>query len=105
MAKKSKPAVAVPPLRIDGDMTIYRALELKQTLLDAVQTHAKVELDLSAITEIDTAGVQLLMLAKRAAQAAGRELRLVGHSPAVVEVFQLFDLAAFFGDPLVVSST
>ena len=105
MAKKSKPAAAVHALRIDGELTIYRALELKQTLLDTVEAQPKVELDLSAVTEIDTAGLQLLMLAKRAAQAAQRELRLVGHSPAVLDVLQLFDLAAFFGDPLVVSST
>jgi len=105
MAKKNKPAAAVHALRIDGELTIYRALELKQTLLDTVEAQPKVELDLSAVTEIDTAGLQLLMLAKRAAQACQRELRLVGHSPAVLEVFQLFDLAAFFGDPLVVPST
>lgn len=105
MAKKNKPAAAVHALRIDGELTIYRALELKQTLLGAVEAQPEVELDLSAVTEIDTAGLQLLMLAKRAAQACQRELRLVGHSPAVLEVFQLFDLAAFFGDPLVVPST
>jgi anti-anti-sigma factor len=104
MAKKSKPAAAVHALHIEGEMTIYRALELRQTLLDAVAAQPKVELDLSAVTEIDTAGLQLLMLAKRAAQAAQRELRLVGHSPAVLDVLQLFDLAAFFGDALVVPS-
>jgi anti-anti-sigma factor len=105
MAKKSKSAATERALRIDGEMTIYRAIELKQVLLDAVGAQPKLELDLSAVTEIDTAGVQLLMLTKRAAQAARCELRLVGHSPAVLEVLQLFDLAAFFGDPLVVSST
>jgi len=89
-------------LRIEGEMTIYRATELKDSLLQAVAEQAVVEVDLSAVSEFDSAGLQLLMLAKRVAQAAQRELRLVNHSPAVVDVLQLFDLAAFFGDPLIV---
>jgi len=42
------------------------------------------------------------MLAKRTAQALGSELQLVGHSPAVLEVFELLNVAAFFGDHLVI---
>ena len=88
-------------LRIEGELTIYRAAELKQTLLAAVAEHAAVEVDLSQVAEFDTAGLQLLLLAKREAGAAAHELRLVNHSPAVLEVLELFDLAAHFGDPLV----
>ncbi|SHN06605.1 STAS domain-containing protein [Rhizobacter sp. OV335] len=92
-------------IRIEGELTIYRAAELKQTLLAAVAEHAAVEVDLSQVSEFDSAGLQLLLLAKREAGAAGRTLRLVDHSPAVVEVLELFDLAAHFGDPLVVGSS
>ena len=69
-------------------------------LLDAP---APTEIDLSGVTEIDTSGVQLLMLAKKEALAAQRELRLVGHSPAVLEVFELLNVAAYFSDPLVMA--
>jgi anti-sigma B factor antagonist len=90
-------------LRLDGELTIYRAAELKAELLEALEAAPDaLEVDLSGVSEIDSAGVQLLMLAKRRAQAVQRTLRLVGHSAAVVEVFELLDLAAFFGDPLVV---
>ena len=85
-------------LRIEGELSIYRATELKQALLDEPRP---VEIDLSGVTEIDTVGVQLLMLAKKTALAEQRELRLVAHSPAVTEVFELLDLAAYFDDPLV----
>lgn len=91
-------------LRIEGELTIYRAEELKQVLLGTTADSAPLELDLSAVTEIDTAGVQLLMLAKKTALAQQRELRLVAHSPAVTDVFELLNLAAFFGDPLVIAS-
>lgn len=91
-------------LSIEGELTIYRAAELKQTLIDQLVAHPKLEIDLSAVTELDTAGVQLLMLAKQTARAAEREVTLVGHSPAVVEVFELLDLVAYFGDPMVVGA-
>ena len=88
-------------LRLEGELSIYRAAELKQALLDEP---APSELDLSGVTDIDSAGVQLLMLAKKTAQTHQRELRLVAHSPAVTEVFELLNLALFFGDPLVMSN-
>lgn len=90
-------------LRIEGEMTIYRAHELKQLLMDALQPLAHVEVDLSAVTEIDTAGLQLLVLAKRTSGQRQGQLRLVRHSPAVLEVFELLNVAAFFGDPLVMA--
>lgn len=96
-----------PLLRITGDLTIYRAAELKQALLaelTQLANPAPLEIDLSGVTEIDTAGLQLLMLAKKTAQAQQRELRLVAHSPAVTEVFELLNLAAYFGDPLVIAA-
>ena len=87
-------------LPIEGEMTIYRAAELKPTLLNALNGVTSLEVDLHGVTEIDSAGVQLLMLAKATGQAMTCEVKLVNHSPAVLEVFELLDLAAHFGDPL-----
>jgi len=89
-------------LRIDGELTIYRATELKQSLLAALDQTQELEVDLAAVTELDTAGVQILMLLKRQALATERKLHLVAHSPPVLEVFELLNLAAYFGDPLVI---
>jgi len=85
----------------EGEMTIYRAAEFKPALLDALAQSDEIELDLSAVSEMDTSGVQLLMLMKREAVAAGKSLKLSGHSPAVLEVFELLDLGSWFGDPQV----
>jgi len=100
--KKAAAKPAVHTLRIEGELSIYRAAELKPVLLEAVQREPVVEVDLSQVSEFDSAGLQVLMLAKREAVAAGREFRLVRHSPPVVDALQLLDLAAHFGDPLVV---
>jgi len=96
--KKRKGTTSV--LQIEGEMTIYRAAELKETLLATLDKAAGVEIDLSKVTDIDTAGVQLLILAKQSAQAKQQDLHLVAHSPIVLEVLELLNLATYFGDPL-----
>lgn len=89
-------------ISLDGEMTIYRAADLKVTLLEALRKTRVLEVDLSAVTELDTAGLQVLMLAKQSAAAEQRELRLLQHSPAVVEIFEMLDLVAFFGDAVLI---
>ena len=92
---------AAAAIALEGELTIFSALETKQTLLGALVPGVTLDCDLSGVTEFDTAGVQLLMLAKREAGARGAVLRLVGHSPAVLGAFELLDLGGHFGDPLV----
>jgi anti-anti-sigma factor len=84
-------------------MTIYQAEQIKPALLAALEQSSVLEINLAGVTEIDTAGVQLLMLAKETARAAQKELRLTAHSEAVAEVFELIDLVPYFGDPLVIA--
>lgn len=99
---KSNPANEVGRLNLDADLTIYNAVETKRQLLDAVRSRKTLELDLSRVGEIDTAGFQLLVLAKREAQRLGRTLRIVAHSPAVLEVIEFYNMVAYFGDPVVI---
>ncbi|OIN92546.1 MAG: anti-anti-sigma factor [Comamonadaceae bacterium CG1_02_60_18] len=88
-------------LKIEGELTIFRAMELKPALL---ATPPVDEIDLSGVTDLDTAGVQLLMLAKKTALAQQRDVKLTGHSPAVLDVFELLNVAGYFGDHLVMDS-
>ena len=52
-------------LTLDGDLSIYHAVEIKQRLIDGIRAGTTLELDLSRVGEMDTAGFQLLALAKR----------------------------------------
>ena len=89
-------------LRIEGDMNIYSAPELKRQLLDHLGSAAELEINLSQVGEIDTAGFQVLCLARREAVKGGKTLRLTSHSPAVLEVMDVYHMAAYFGDPVVI---
>ncbi len=81
-------------LNLGSELSIYRAAELKQQLLDALQANAQpgLDLDLSAVEEVDTAGIQLLLLAQREARNRGRRLRLLRPSTAVRNAIELLEL-------------
>jgi anti-sigma B factor antagonist len=83
---------------IDGEMTIYRAAEMKRTLLTPITERAMVEFDLSRVTALDSSGVQLLMLAVKTARVMHSELRLVAKSAVVMDVMDVLDLGLYFND-------
>lgn len=91
-------------LVLDGEINIYRAADLKLEVLAALRAAPVLEIDLAGVTELDTAGLQVLMLAKRTATQEQRELRLLNHSPAVVDVVEMLNLGAFFGDAVLIHS-
>jgi anti-sigma B factor antagonist len=88
----------VRSLGLAGELTIQTAAEEKAGLLAFLDVTtaegADVELDLSDVTELDTAGVQLLLMAKREARAQGRRLRVSASSQTVVEVLKIAHLSA-----------
>ena len=92
-------------LYIEGEMTVYRAAEIKDTLIASIVESAVIEFDLSRVTALDSAGVQILMLAERTAQARHSELRLVAHSPAVRDVLELLKLGAYFDNARIIIPT
>ena len=86
---------------IGGDMTVYSAEELKQKLVQVLAEPKALDINLSGVEEIDSAGIQLLMMAKKSRAAAGLPLRLVDHSKAVMAAFEIMGLVSYFGDPVV----
>lgn len=70
---------------VRGDMTIYTALELKQALLGPVASGQDIDLDLSHVHALDTAGLQLVLVAKRELEGSGRRLSVIAQSPEVTE--------------------
>ena len=84
--------------QVTGEMTIYHAAEMKGELLPHLDGCNEMEINLSGVSEIDTAGFQLLLLVKREANRANKLLRFVAHSQATLEVLELLGIASNFGD-------
>ncbi|MGN2433547.1 STAS domain-containing protein [Pseudomonas syringae] len=76
-------------VQIDGELTIYTVTELAARLLPQISSAARLEVDLSNVTEMDGAGLQLLAVIQREAEKNGTALHLTGQSKAVSETFAL----------------
>jgi len=89
-----------------GEFTIFTANETKDRLSETISgAIGDIEVDLADVTEIDSAGLQLMVMAKREATAQGKNLRFTQHSAPVLDLLDLCDLGGFFGDPVVIRST
>jgi len=80
-------------MSFEGDMTIYTAESIKQDLFSEISKKKHIDVDLSDVSEFDTAGFQALIFGKKYASDSGIELRICGASEAVSEVFQLYGMS------------
>lgn len=82
-------------LTVTGDVDATTAPALQECLLRSLDHPdvVEVQLDLRGVTFLDSAGLTTLVVAHRAAQAAGRELRLrCGGSRAVLRPLEITGL-------------
>ena len=84
-------------LVLDGELTVYVVdalwAELAQRLDDAP---ARWRLDLSALNDFDTAGLQLLLMVHRALAARGKSCRLGVAPPPVRDLLALYRAGGWF---------
>ena len=86
-------------LSINGEMTIYAAAEMLQVFFPYWQDYRKFELDLAEVSEIDTAGLQLLLQFQRKAKQAELNVQILSCSQAVQDLIVLYRLAERFDMP------
>jgi anti-sigma B factor antagonist len=83
---------------MEGALTIASAQAQREGLLAAIETAGSPCLvDLSAIGAIDSAGVQLLLAARRHLEERGTQLVFKAVSPVVQQVFETYGLQALLG--------
>ena len=90
-------------LTIENDLTIFTVIEKKTSLLAFLNAGSDLEVDLSQVEEIDTAGLQVLILIKREAAKTGKSLKFVMHSKPVLDIIELANLTSAFGDQVVLA--
>ncbi|MGZ4959223.1 MAG: STAS domain-containing protein [Methylomonas sp.] len=90
-------------LAIKEEMTIFTAGEQKTLLLAFLDSGDDLEIDLANVVDIDSAGLQLLILIKREAAQRGKTLRFIMHSKEVLALLELANLTTAFGDQVVLA--
>lgn len=72
-------------LSMRGELTIYQAREAADLLRAAFQSGKLRHLDLGGVTELDTAGLQLLMVAAGLESASGEPVEVLASSEVVLQ--------------------
>lgn len=86
---------------LSGELTIYTAGEIKQRFSEILEKRSDLEVNLANVAEIDTAGLQMMLLLKR---KAGANVCFVLHSTAVSSLINLANLGSALGDPILVGA-
>jgi anti-anti-sigma factor len=76
---------------VSGTLDIDSAEPLRWALVDALAGQAAIALNLGGVEDIDTAALQVLLAARRAAAAIDKPMRWIGLAPSVAAA------AAFLG--------
>jgi anti-anti-sigma factor len=87
---------------LGDELAIYNAEALKTDLLQLLVESTHLELDMSQVNDIDSAGVQILLMLDKEANRTGKHFHMINHSDSVLEVLELLDMVGHFGDPVVI---
>ncbi len=71
-------------LHLGADVSVGNAAALREALLELMDSHACVDIDMSAVNRTDLTLIQLLLAARSSAQARGISLRGCGACPTTV---------------------
>lgn len=88
-------------LRLEGELNIYSVAEIHERIKDVLGSRDEIEIALDGVSDIDTAGLQLMLLTKR---MPGKEVRFVRHSAEVLRIVDLANVGQILGDPLVLGA-
>lgn len=84
-------------LIIEGELTIYHVSLAKQEIFADYEKYAgKIALDLQQVTEIDTAGVQLLLFAKKFFSGLEKNLYITKLNESVDSMLKVLNLSHQF---------
>lgn len=86
----------VKPVQLSPELTIYQAAERYEELSELLKRHGELHLDLSAVTEIDSTGLQLLMQLSRQAKQSSSTIVFLSPSIEIQQMMTLFRLSADF---------
>ncbi len=84
-------------IRVSGEMTIYNARELKKGLAEHLFSAKDLVMDLTEVSEMDTAGLQLVVLARKESTSSGRRFKIASLSGPADRLVTLYNMKEFLG--------
>jgi anti-sigma B factor antagonist len=88
--KQKKGSSGKTTYHFSGEATIYSAADLRDSLAGILNSPGDLEIDLSGIEKIDTAGFQLFHLMTREAGTSGRAVSFLNLSDEAKRIFDLY---------------
>lgn len=84
-------------MKFDGELTIYSAMQSRDLIFQDQEAWPElIALDLHAVEELDTAGVQLLLLMDKLQRARGGRVVIDSSNEQVDRVLELLDITHHF---------
>lgn len=84
-------------LSVDGDLTIYSVSQVKQTIFSDYESFVSpIALDLQSVSEIDTAGIQLLLFMQKTLSNDNKKLHIAKSNEHVDAILKSLDVATYF---------
>ena len=81
---------------VGGDLDVYTAPRLKETLEEAMAGSSRLVLDLSSVQFIDSTALGVLVGALQHAQSNGCDFRLVMDDPFLLKIFRITGFDGMF---------
>ena len=86
-------------MKIKGNCVIHELLPLQRTLLEIINSErSSVEIDLSGVEAIDTAGVQLLAVCRKNTLEIGKTFQITSTSESVSDALKITGLESMLED-------
>ncbi|MCB1320410.1 MAG: STAS domain-containing protein [Leptospiraceae bacterium] len=84
-------------ISLTGALVIHQAGRVHAQLLSALEYVGPCQVDLHAVTEIDTAGVQILIAILHEAKLRSQVITLTRFHPSILPALELFELTRYLG--------
>jgi len=91
-------------IALQGELTFASLPDVFSNLKDLFMENTQLAIDLSGITRIDSAGIQLLCALKRTASAKNKNVKFFNHSPSVIDLLEIYGLVGLFKDKIIINA-
>ena len=81
-------------IALDGNLSIQRAETLYKDLMDKIESPSNIKLDMTEVTGMDFAGLQLIYSLYRTMQESKRNLEVINVQPSIQEWFEMSDFSS-----------